>query len=539
MNIKSTHEKQLDIFAGTLLFVLTLVLVFFSLTPNCSWGDDNSAYITEGIALAKGCFDEQAKLNYIMHPTSIPLEAISEQLVYVWGYPIFHAITYILVGFDIVDGTSYIYYKISGVLAVSLLAVVLFMFLRRRFNRTISLVLSLVFCVSAEMRIFVNDLLSEPLFLLCAMLSLFLLELFLDADFKRHWKLYGVLLGVALWYTHEVRLNGISILFACAAGCIIKIISKREYKKAKAMVKYLLPFGIFLVLKIVSEAVLASATGNTSDVGNVTAQTIATNTAHYIWSAKEWILGIWKSIFIDLLFSILCSFTSTGGDPYGIIYDMCLRLAMPFVYISCILCLIGLVFNGFKANNLHLFLYQLVYFAVLIMLPYEQGMRYLCPVVIIMPMYFAYGLCRICSFLPYVWRASRMYKMVGNIMTALICALLSFNVAIDGIRNLDNYNSTFYSENASSEYIYSPDSIELFDYIRENVDDDAVIAFVKPRALYLTTERISFKPGINGHTIEDADYYLSCDMSDAQLKLPDGFELCFNNDSFALYMKQW
>ena len=48
----------------------------------------------------------------------------------------------------------------------------------------------------------------------------------------------------------------------------------------------------------------------------------------------------------------------------------------------------------------------------------------------------------------------------------------------------------------------------MYRFIQEELLEDAVIAFGKPRALYLNTGRTSFKVGVNGHETGEADYYL-------------------------------
>ena len=85
------------------------------------WGDDSSAYISEGIAIAEGNLMEQARLNYIMHPSELSAESDPEGLVYVWGYPLMLSVVYKTVGFDRVEYSSIIWYKIPLLLGWSLL----------------------------------------------------------------------------------------------------------------------------------------------------------------------------------------------------------------------------------------------------------------------------------------------------------------------------------------------------------------------------------------------------------------------------------
>ena len=87
--------------------------------------------------------------------------------------------------------------------------------------------------------------------------------------------------------------------------------------------------------------------------------------------------------------------------------------------------------------------------------------------------------------------------------------------------------------------VYSDEAIETYRFIRENASEDAVIAFAKPRALYLNTQRRSFRPGINGHEMEDADYFLFCklkygDFQEIDPKTVQGTSV-MENEWFTLY----
>ena len=131
------HCRKPDLILFTVIFIAILTLSVFSLDNDCPWGDDYAAYISEGISIADGYFDEQVKLNLFMHPSILPEEARSGSLVYVWGYPLIMALVYKFVGFDRVSFSSIIYYKLPSALALALLAGVLFLFLRRRMGRAL------------------------------------------------------------------------------------------------------------------------------------------------------------------------------------------------------------------------------------------------------------------------------------------------------------------------------------------------------------------------------------------------------------------
>lgn len=87
---------------------------------------------------------------------------------------------------------------------------------------------------------------------------------------------------------------------------------------------------------------------------------------------------------------------------------------------------------------------------------------------------------------------------------------------------------------------YSPCAIEAYDFISESIPKDAVIGFVKPRALYLNTERVSIRTDVNNHSLDEVDYFLTCvGVGEDQLEEESTlqFEPVFSNSEFTLYKK--
>ena len=201
------------------LFLLTLTACFLT-TGVTDWGDDFAAYLNEGFAFADGTFDDQIALNYEQHPTPLPDEANDGRLVYVWGFSLVHACVYKLVGFDRVNYSTVILYKIPVVLSLSLTGSILYLFFRRRFNGGISAFLSLLFCVSGDLFIQINRLCSDLFFLFISFLALLLMECY--ADHSEKWEL-GICYGIVLWLTRETRLNGMTICAVAALGHILAL----------------------------------------------------------------------------------------------------------------------------------------------------------------------------------------------------------------------------------------------------------------------------------------------------------------------------
>lgn len=63
----------------------------------------------------------------------MPEEATDGKLVYVWGYPLMLAGVYKIVGFDRVNYSSIIWYKIPLLLSLAFTGGALTLFFRRRF----------------------------------------------------------------------------------------------------------------------------------------------------------------------------------------------------------------------------------------------------------------------------------------------------------------------------------------------------------------------------------------------------------------------
>ena len=202
-------------FAGIVTLIIFL-LGACNLTPGLpAWGDDHAAYLNEGIAIAEGRFEEQTRRNYSYHASELPKEAEDGRLVYVWGYPLFIAGIYKLVGFDRVNYSSIIWYKLIPLLSLSLTGGVLTLLLRRRFPLYVSAGTALVFCMSGDLFEALNTLYSDPLFLFFTMLTLLMMEVFSSqagkgGEGKTGWNglWLGLFYGFSLWMTYETRLSG-------------------------------------------------------------------------------------------------------------------------------------------------------------------------------------------------------------------------------------------------------------------------------------------------------------------------------------------
>lgn len=478
LNEMRTYNRR-DWFYALGIFFFVLLLAAGQISAGIpDWGDDHAAYISEGIAIADNSLNEQAEINYFYHPSLLTKEANDGRLIYAWGYPLLQACIYKLAGFNRINYSSVIWYKIPLALSLAMLGGVLYLFFRRRFNLLISVFLALLFCLSGDLFESVNKLYSDLPFVFFAFLVFLLMEWYSERP-GRLILAFGY--GFALWLTYETRLNGVSVCVLALLGHILS--QKKGFISKKRFWKNMIPYAVFAVLVLITERFwLAPATQNLSDVGAVSITTVWDNIYYYA-------------------FKVITYFSTLSGIQIR-----------PLGFIVPVFCVLGLVKNGF-GRNLHLSVLAIGTFAVLVLLPYQQGLRYLYNVLPILLMYAAYGVRIAVKWIVKLIRSRKKLHTAGIVAAysmALILLLSSGTCQIiRDIRNISDRGTPTETD------VYSDYAVEMYDYIQNNTSRDAVVAFAKPRVLYLNTERLSFRPGRNGHELADADYLLFC-------KLPAG-----------------
>lgn len=529
----SNRISRLDRITVIALIVIFFLCSYFSLTDGCCWGDDYAGYISEGIAIAEGKLDVQSVLNAKMHPSPLPEEAVGNPLVYVWGYPLILSLVYSLTGFDRVGFTSVFFYKLPSVIAFALLSALLFLFLRRRFRYALSLLLTFAFCSCAEFYSFFNTLYSDLFFLFFALLSLYLTELFLEAREHPKHEILAVLAGVILWYMYEIRLNGAAILLSCILAHGINIVREKKFSRWETILPELIPYIVFFVLKTISEALLAPPTPNASDFRGFSFPVFLSNLYTYFGLIRDFFSQIWNNLLVSPLYSIL-------RRIFDIRFSDLRVLSAVLTGGSLLLTVLGMAVSGIK-KNLHLTLLILFYILAASMLPYTQGMRYLYPVLPPILLFFGYGICFLADkvFAKKSKAAERAVSVIAGVMCVLCLYQLISNdwkhtYAIPEKAEIVNVED-IYMQNA-----YSPCAVEVYNHIRSDTPENAAFAFFAPRGLYLNTERFTIRPDVNGHSIEEADFYLDYRNTGEYNITPDlgdDFEIIFSNDEFDLYKR--
>ena len=517
-------EIRTEVCIAILLVLAVFFVGFFYLDNVCYWGDDFAAYISEGIAIADGTLQEQVKLNAKMHPSYLPEQIRNGELMYVWGYPLILAAVYKIVGFDRVNFDTIVYYKIPSLLALAFLAGVVYFFMRRRFDRKYSIFLTVFLCMYGGFFDFIDTLYSDIVFLFFSTLSLLLIELRLDSNEKKTRILLGAVLGVSLWYTYEVRLNGIAIVFAAVAAQIFDLLhnkkntEKYSTAKHKQLLVDLIPYIVFAVMVGVSDVVFPAPT---KDSG-ISIWLFKDNLKYYF----EIIRNFFGLVLINPIYAVIKNFVSVN-------YTSLISAKDTLGLVAIAICIIGVIWNWRK--EIYLCLLMLVYYVAACLLPYQQGIRYVFPLLPIFVLLFGYGIRQLYKLVLKCIRCNPKRELTGIVVCVACSMLFTFPmVEADVSACRGKAKDSITSEiNGGYRYdIYSEVPVEVYNYIRQNTPEDCTIGFYKPRALFLNTERFSVPMGVNGHTLDETDYCLTY-RSDIQVDT--GFTCVYSNGDFVLY----
>lgn len=474
-----------DAIAAAALFLIVILLGAGLLDRGHEWGDDFAAYMLQARAIANGTMEEQSRLNRIIHPSELSFggEEDPETITYVWGYPLALAGVYKLVGYDPAEGGIPLAYKLPNLIAYALFAVVVYLFYRRRFSFEGSLFLSLLFALHTQMLAHVNTLMSDVFCLTLSMAALLLIEIFLECGIGKKKACIGVLLGAVLWYNYEVRLNGVTVIYIVIFAHAINLLRSRPAKREWAV--QLTPYAALLVLLGISLCVMPQATSNSSHIASGPNSWIIYNLRYYSEVIRDWLYGMLP-----------------GGAPEEVSQGVSLRACVPYAVYVCIL--LGVLRAGIT-RNLHLTALMFGTFAVVLLLPYAQPIRYLFNALPLMLMFAAYGAQMIWTQV-LRWpkgKALRVVRFAGY-AAMLVCVAGMTVGTVEEIGEHIRLGGTEYRYGA-----YCDDALEVYTYIREHADEDDVIACMKPRATMLNTDRLCYAPGINGNQYKDLDYLLA------------------------------
>ncbi len=423
--IKPVHLKIRN---ADLLLVLLLVLpvLFINLQHTVDWGGDYAMYITEAMNIAQ---HQPVDNTHYVYNSNAPMLGPP---LYPVGFPLLLAPVCLIFGNNIPAMIVYM----SLILIV--LAVVLQLFFRRYFSKTVSVILVLVVLYNPWILQFKNEILADIPFTLFFILTLFLYLRKSKALFT------GLVMGFAIL----IKTAGFVLPAGFILYLIYRLIAKPADRKADAK-KLLLPvlYSVILIL-FVSQILFHLPWGIGLYSGNFSLAAVKdqflTNIALYI--------EIFQSFF--------------HRDLSG----------WKFLYLTTQAVLFTFALIGFINSKKDLLFFVVsTYLLLLFIYPYQSsGFRFLLPVMPVLLVYAVNG------FKSVRWRFS-----VPKQYLILLLAVFLLGQYIPEITRL-----------AQKPVVTKPGpqeqtSQEAFEYIRRHVSKDETVLFTKPRVLALFTGKKS------------------------------------------------
>jgi hypothetical protein len=427
---KTTHALLFAILLGSAL------LGSATLTRGQAWGDDFAAYLMQARSVLAGDMDEFVARN------AFTVTHSSHQIgpaAYPWGFPLMLAPVYALAGL------SPLALKLPGLLAFLGFLLVFFFWMKRRFAAPESLLAVALFGFHPGLLLFLDNILSDIPFLFFSTLALLLADVYLlEKGDRRRLALAGGL-GAVIFAAAFVRTQGLILLASALLFLGIRFLRERadSGQIARDVAALLATFGALWGL-----AALVFPGGQESYL------------ALYAGFGPDTLVG--NMVGYSQLFGLFFESLPASRLVFGV-----------FVLLFAL----GLA-KRLKAESFPS-LYALLYLAVLWSWPEWQGFRFIFPLLPLFILFAWHGLEALLNVLPSTWR--RAGQAITRGALALMAAAFLWNAGSNAAANLQ--------EERAINGPFDPYSIELYEFIKEEIPPDSVIVFFKPRALRLMTGR--------------------------------------------------
>jgi hypothetical protein len=423
------------------IVVLAAAFAVAMLNRGHDWGDDFAAYIMQARGVVEGSPSDVVKhTTFTMRHSSRP----TGPAVAPWGYPILLAPVYAACG-----GLNPLCLKLINFPFFALFVATFYAVAARRLPPLDAALVTAVFAFSPDLLSFHNDLLTDIPFLGLATWTLWLIDDRLRSPgTQRESPIWAVLLGIALFASFAVRTLGFVLVLALAITYAAIYRRSGAVMHASSRVRLLVPFVVFAAL---TAALTLALPADTSGPAAQEALSIASA----VQNIKDY-----AAMPADFFWSV--------PYPFGIVFYGTL---------------LAFVVNGARcgwATDLHLFAYVALMLSVTVVSPWQQGLRYLFPVLPWL-VYIAYR-----GMIASAFALGDAHRRVGIWLTRAVWAV----VLVCFVRASVVYAATNLSlHRAAPSGPFLPESTQLFAWVDANTHANDVVVFYKPRVMRLMTGR--------------------------------------------------
>lgn len=488
---------------SAIIFLITLILSVLFCYDGKSWGGDYSQYFAQARALATNTVDEWYAKNIFIINTSA--EGIGSD-VYPWVWPLLLMPVYKVFGFNIPVLKFYESLYFAG-------SMVPFVFiLKRRLSNKASFFICLAIACNLSFLINVNTIESDLPCLFITLLTINLIDIYHQNNHKKSRTvilLQGLLVGSMIFIACETRTMNKALLLALAVYDIVMILlnlKKVWNKEKKELYNYffnvllmIVPFVCFFAISLIFYTFLPKSGGTYSD--------------YFVFSVERF----WSSIitYIEIFSGLFCA---TSRPLISVISHLGLMMII-------ILAFIGII-SKIK-NELYVILYIGGTMVMLFFYDYIAA-RFVYIVYPLLILFAYYGYQFLLKTCKKIWK--NKMNLLFKDAYFLYIVLLFISICTVGFYIQTGGYSLRQADSAEAE--------EFYEYINDNISDESVVYFFKPRVLYLNTNVYSYTWYNDADHMEYADYIGICvdDGYDQVHAYAEGNgKLVFENEYFKLY----
>lgn len=510
---RRTVDKVVDFFSGlnigtmaAVLFVFTFLLSVLVCYDGKSWGGDFSQYFAQTRALADHAIDEWYEKNIFIINTSA--EGIGSD-VYPWIWSILLLPMYKLFGFQIPLLKLYeaLYFAASMIPLVHLL--------RRRMSGRPAFLICLGIACNLSFLMYVNSIESDLPCMFVILLTLDIFDIYHE-NYDNHaiWRgiVPGFFLGILLFAACETKTMNQALLLALMVYDVImivlslrKVFSGQEQRLPLHL--YLrrglvmaVPFISCLVTARIFYAYLPKSGGTYNDYFEFTIGRLKENIAGYFKILGQMVCATSRPIIACISYTGVC--------------------------ILLVLAVIG-IFYKYK-EELYLFIYVGGMMCMLFFYDY-MGARFIFAIYPLLLLFAYWGYLFVKDkWMQYKWMQWGNLLMKDGLFLYMIILFVSFLAVAFSIQT--GRYSLRQADSEMAEAFYA--------YVNDNISDDEVIYFFKPRVLYLYTNVYSYNWYNEIDHMDMADYIAVCvedgyDRVHAYAK--ENGTLVYENEMFRLY----
>ncbi|WP_026516432.1 hypothetical protein [Butyrivibrio sp. MC2021] len=499
--IDKISDRLIALILGCLGFGICALLIY----SGKSWGGDFSQFFAQARALATGTVSDWYVKNQFIIDNSC--DGIGAD-VYPWLWAIVLAPVYRFLGYF-----PYTPLKLLECLFVAGTVATEFYIYKRRMTKSSAVILTFFTLFSVIITFNVNTIEADIVCMFMVIETLNIVDLYNSEESKKKQLLLAGLLGLFLFLSVATKTMAEGTVLALICYDLLlaltaffekagrKFLFRIEHKGGRTWYIRLVPYFVYILLTKILEAVLPAAGGTYNGYFTPTVERIRYGIVKYFGIFKGFFGDDCRPIISVILAVVVVSFLITAilgmivafrKDTYAEIY-------------SCGMIFMLLIYNYYRSG------FAFTFYPILIMFSFH-------------------GLSFVLEKVPGLKDAYVIQTLVFGLIVLMAAQtfFLIYNVRFKGYGFNDIDNQPTY---------------EIFEYIDENIGDDEVVHFFRPRVLYYFTNVNSYTSGDVAEDLGLADYVLLDNWNNEkhieEAVLDDtAYELIFSNDVYRLWKKK-